>query len=304
MNRPVASLLLVFAWVWASALPAPAQVKSVKKVFVIVMENHNWSTILKDPTTTYIKGLLPKASYAKQYFTPPGNHPSEPNYLWIESGLRLSKTDSPPSKDHHLANVPHLTALLDKAGKPWKSYQEDIDGKTCPLANVKNYVPKHNPFVFFDDVTEGLKRDSARCISHVRPLGELAPDLVANHVADYNFITPNLCHDMHNDCGKLKIRSGDEWLRQYVPAILASQAYREGALFITWDEGDEFLLFAKDGPVGLILLSPFAKGDGYSNTRHYTHSSLLKTLQDIFAVQPYLGDAAKAENLSDLFRPN
>jgi phosphatidylinositol-3-phosphatase len=299
ISRVVGPLLAV-----ASALPAFAQVSSVKKVFVIVLENHNWSTILRDPTTTYIKGLLPKASYAKQYFTPPRNHPSEPNYLWMESGKRLSKTDSPPSKVHHLANVPHLTALLDAAGKSWKSYQEDIDGKTCPLANVKNYVPKHNPFVFFDDVTEGLRKDSAKCIAHIRPFQELAADLASNRVADYNFITPNMCHDMHDDCGKLKVRSGDEWLRQNVPVILASQAYSQGALFITWDEGDEFMFSAKDGPIGLILLSPFGKGDGYSNSRRYTHSSLLKTLQDIFAVQPYLGDAAKAENLNDLFRPN
>lgn len=300
MNRFTAGLLLVFT----SLQPLSAQMTSVKKVFLIVLENHNWSTIVKSPGATYIKSLLPKASYATQYFTPPHNHPSEPNYLWLESGKRLSSTDSPPAQDHHIVNVPHLTALLDAAGKSWKSYQEDIDGKVCPLASVKNYVPRHNPFIFFDDVTEGLKKDSTKCIAHVRPFGELAADLAANRVADYNFITPNLCHDMHTDCGRGKVGAGDEWLSQNLPAILASEAYSQGALFITWDEGDEFLFLAKDGPVGLILLSPFAKGDGYSNARHYTHSSLLRTLQDIFGVSPYLGDAANAENLSDLFRPN
>ena len=33
----------------------------------------------------------------------------------------------------------------------------------------------------------------------------------------------------------------------------------------------------------------------------YTHSSTLRTLQEIFGVQPFLGDAANATDLSDLF---
>jgi hypothetical protein len=83
-----------------------------------------------------------------------------------------------------------------------------------------------------------------------------------------------------------------------MPAILNSQAYKNGgALFITWDEGES----GSDGPIGLIVLSPYAKGNGYSNTIHYTHSSMLRTLQEIFGVSPYLGDAANATDLGDLF---
>jgi hypothetical protein len=87
-------------------------------------------------------------------------------------------------------------------------------------------------------------------------------------------------------------------LSSEVPRILGSDAYRTGgALFILWDEGDS----DSDGPIGLIALSPFAKGHGYSNSIPYTHSSLLRTLQNIFHVGPLLGDAANATDLSDLF---
>ena len=51
----------------------------------------------------------------------------------------------------------------------------------------------------------------------------------------------------------------------------------------------------------MIVLSPHAKGQGYSNTLHYTHSSTLRTIQEIFGVTPFLGDAANAADLSDLF---
>src|SRR5438034_11390143 len=62
-----------------------------------------------------------------------------------------------------------------------------------------------------------------------------------------------------------------------------------------------------DGPIGMFLLSPFAKGGGkrgFSNSIHYDHSSTLKTLQEIFHVEPLLGAAADPEtkDLSDLFK--
>jgi hypothetical protein len=57
----------------------------------------------------------------------------------------------------------------------------------------------------------------------------------------------------------------------------------------------------------MFLLSPFAKGGGkrpYSNSIHYDHSSTLKTLQEIFGVEPLLGAAGDpaTKDLSDLFR--
>jgi hypothetical protein len=155
--------------------------------------------------------------------------------------------------------------------------------------------------VYFDDVTNANDPRSAYCIAHVRPYHELARDLARNTVANYNFITPNLCHDMH-DCD---LRTGDAWLAQEVPKILASQAYQAGGvLFITWDEGSPqlFALWRRRGrPIGMIMLSPYAKGHGYANTIPYTHGSTLRTIQRIFGVTPFLGDAAYVTDLSDLF---
>src|SRR5437868_14118360 len=92
---------------------------------------------------------------------------------------------------------------------------------------------------------------------------------------------------------------GDHWLSLEIPKILASRAYsNNGAIFITWDEGNGS---SSDGPIGMIVISPLAKGGGYSNSNYYTHSSTLRTMQNIFRVRPYLGDAANATDLSDLF---
>jgi hypothetical protein len=51
----------------------------------------------------------------------------------------------------------------------------------------------------------------------------------------------------------------------------------------------------------MIVLSPLAKGNGYHNAMAYTHSSTLKSMQEIFGVMPFLRDAANATDLSDLF---
>src|SRR6266567_2732431 len=66
---------------------AYGQMSSVKTVFIILMENHNWSQIKGSSSAPYINNtLLPASSYATQYFNPPGIHPSLPNYLWLEAG--------------------------------------------------------------------------------------------------------------------------------------------------------------------------------------------------------------------------
>jgi phosphatidylinositol-3-phosphatase len=93
------------------------------------------------------------------------------------------------------------------------------------------------------------------------------------------------------------VQQGDTWLSTEVPKILTSPAYaNNGVLFILWDEGG-----TGDGPIGMIVLSPKAKGGGYQNTIHYTHSSTLRTVEEIFGVSPMLGDAANATDLRDLF---
>ena len=93
------------------------------------------------------------------------------------------------------------------------------------------------------------------------------------------------------------IAQGDTWLSNNVPMILNSMAYQNGgALFITWDEAG-----TGDGPIGMIVLSPFAKGGGYQNSVHYTHGSTLRTMEEILGVTPLLGDAANEPDLSDLF---
>jgi len=95
-----------------------------------------------------------------------------------------------------------------------------------------------------------------------------------------------------------------------VPLIMASRAYQDhGLIVLWWDEsegGDDpsrtlpFIVISKD-------VRKNVNGIPYSNTIQYSHSSFLRTMQEIYGVDPrhglkWLGAAATATDLSDLFQ--
>ena len=165
----------------------------------------------------------------------PHIHPSESNYLWSEAGTNFGVlNDDDPCGTKGAGTVQnttdHLTAFIAHAGKSWKSYQEDIDltpdgatldnvvepqrNWTVPLqsfsgtfasgtnayngSNQFNYAAKHNPMVFFDDTNGSCDFSTSNPMRlQYAPLQQLASDLNADTVADYNWITPDQVNDMH-----------------------------------------------------------------------------------------------------------
>jgi len=373
----------------------------IKHVFVIALENHDWTQpttvsggiepIYQNPNAPFINSLVNgtavafidgrvenisrHVAYATAYHnvlaTPSGSnphiHPSEPNYLWAEAGTNYGifndddpYADTPPNAQN---TTQHLTGLLQKAGRSWKSYQEDIDlttasGKlinlplpenqwTVPLVSVSglfgsddylnayndsnqyNYACKHNPQVFFTDTNGGNNTSTSNPLSrHYAPLQQLAFDLANDRVADYNWITPDQYNEMHSGLtggfagltgDAAMVKAGDNTVSRLIPLIMASRAYKDGgAIILWWDESEE------DGEpgdnpddfnhtIGEIIVSDLAHpnegGLPYASPIDYSHSSDLRTMQEIFHVRatggssPYLGDAANANDLSDLFAP-
>ncbi len=128
---------------------AHAQLSKVKTVWLILMENHNWTgnnsgaaygdpDIKGSPLAPYINGTLMNTSaHAEQYYNPPGNHPSQPNYLWLEAGTNFGvRADTQPGQPE-LYTHRHLVRLLQESGISWRAYAEPDFGSssfdTCPL---------------------------------------------------------------------------------------------------------------------------------------------------------------------------
>jgi len=93
---------------------------------------------------------------------------------------------------------------------------------------------------------------------------------------------------------------------------MASNAYKNhGVIIIWWDESEADGTLG-DNPnhlnhtIGELVISqrahPNVDGLPYASPVNYTHSSDLRTMQDIFRVGPFLDDAINANDLSDLFK--
>src|SRR5437764_8424376 len=89
--------------------PGPRRIHTA---FVVVMENANWSEIRGNASAPYLNGtLLPSGAHAEAYYNPPGLHPSEPNYLWMEGGTDYGIRDDGDPATHSIRQTDHLVTL-------------------------------------------------------------------------------------------------------------------------------------------------------------------------------------------------
>ena len=343
--------------------------RDTPKVFVIAMENHNWTQPatttsptpeFQNPAAPFLNslvngtsGISSQVSYATNYLNSGvGVHPSEPNYIWAEAGdnLGVFNDDQPYHADCTADTVQtttqHLSAFLQHAHRTWRSYQEDANVTAAnvpltrnmwrvPIFNSSgnwtggineyhyttqfNYAAKHNPMAFFTDTNGGCP---AALSTEYPPLQQLALDLQNDTVADYNWITPDQYNDQHTGLSKgygsfaagadgANIAQGDNFLARVVPLIMASKAYKDhGIIVLWWDEseggdGPDFRL-----PFVIISKDVHANVDGvpFASDVQYSHSSTLRTMQEIFRVDPergfnWLGGAATANDLAAMFKP-
>jgi hypothetical protein len=243
-------------------------------------------------------------------------------------------------------NPANLSALLQAqygtAG--WHSYQEDMQytGLSVPTVSVSgtngavnpyngstqyNFAVKHDGTLFYTATNGGTLTGPGPSGStnpeapYYSPLGQLATDLANNAVAKYNLITPDQFNDMHSSLtggftynsvhytgDQSSIAQGDNFLSIIVPQIMASQAYKNNGAIVIWfdeTEGGDTSAFT----LPEIVISPLAKGNAYQSSPTYTHSSDLKSLQELFGVSApgggFLGgaNAPGTNDLSDMFVP-
>jgi hypothetical protein len=278
--------------------PAPG---AIQTVFYILMARQPWWNIAGSSSAPYVNHtLLPAGAHAERYYAAPDQvGQSLPNVVWLEAGQDFGITKDVLPTVTHSATTAHLVDELEAAGVTWKAYVEGAVAGACPVGDNYPYRTYHVPFLYFDDVVgDPASPGAARCIEHVVPFKQLAADIAAQAAPRYAFLVPDMCDDMHDDCNTGDpVRQGDDWLAANVPAILASTAYGSGgAVFVAWD-------FSNTGydPVGFIALSPKVRA-GYSSKTTHTTSSTLRSLQVIFGVSPFLGDAANANDVREMFQ--
>ena len=279
----------------ATPLPTPTPIGSgtlpnFSHVFLIVMENEESTGIMGNNAAAYINALATGHGLATQYFAV--SHPSLPNYLALTAG---STEGIASDCTGCYVDATNIADQVESSGRSWKAYLESMPS-SCYVGDAYPYMQKHNPFIYYNDV----RTNPARCAEHVVPFTQLSTDLVNGTVPNLVWITPNMCNDMH-DCS---IATGDAWLANVVPGILASSAFQNGGvLFITWDEGESSAGCcgnAAGGQVATLVIAPNGVA-GLRSTIAETHYSLLRTIEDAWGLSA-LGQAASAVAMREYFR--
>jgi phosphoesterase family protein len=266
-------------------------------VFTIVLENHDYKEIVGSANAPYLNSLIAMGALATNYKDT--IHPSLGNYLNMISGANQYPgfIDVDPTSIGFPVNQPHLGTQLEAAGIKWRAYQESM-GTPCRLTSNGDYAPKHNPFVYFTDFQK-----SPICADRDVDYSNFAADLASNNFR-YMWITPNLVSDGHDPTGDPAgaLRHCDDWMKQEVPKILASDGFKQGGvLFITWDEAE-----GRNGDDGdlipMIVLSPRVKQAGMTSGVAMTHGSYTATIEELFGL-PKLATVATKATLMEFLNP-
>ncbi|MGZ6315969.1 MAG: alkaline phosphatase family protein [Anaerolineales bacterium] len=268
----------------------PLPTGGIKHVFIVVMENHGYNKVWNTNSSSYITQLGNSFARATNYKAT--DHPSLPNYLQLYTGSNYGiNSDCSPSSSCHI-NAHNLADSLEAKGLTWKGYMESMPAP-CYIKSSSGYAPKHDPFVYFDDI----RNNARRCATHVVPFKALTADLrLAATTPNYSMIVPNQCNDMH-DCS---VSTGDNWLKSHIPAILNSPACKlqKCLVVITWDEDDG----SQGNHVLTIFAGSGAKTGGATSSVSYTHYSLLRTVEKIFGVATQSNRDGSASAMNDLLR--
>jgi phosphatidylinositol-3-phosphatase len=269
-----AAVVAVYAVLGAHAFASPAQEPAVRATsttptIVIVMENHERSSIESSPDADYLKSFEAAGRSFTHYYAT--THPSLPNYLAFSSGGTDGKTGS-DSVNAGEIQATSFWKQLSTHSIPWKVYMEDMPSACYSGGSSGNYVLRHNPATVYHDVFAYPKR-----CAKVVPFSQFS----TSSLPRFSFVIPNLCNDMH-DCS---IATGDNWLAAHVPAMLSAGA----EVIITFDEGS-----TSTNGGGNVYTAIRGPGIGASvNTGTFNHYGFLAALEKRAGV-PKLQNAAGA----------
>jgi hypothetical protein len=296
-----------------------AKLKNFQHVFIIMMENTGYNTLIGNSNAPWINMAAKTYGLATNYYGV--THPSQPNYIAATSG----STNGVADDNDTTINVPNIVDQIEGSGRTWKAYMQSYSLCTTQLDHAcgnQLYERKHNPFVSYQDIQSNPAR-----MANIVDFSQFSTDLAKNNVADYTWISPDQCHDMHgraatpaDPCDFSQVPSliatGDTFLKNTVSAIMNSQAFNgNSVIFITWDESDFVGTGFPDTSGccdavpggGHVLTITISHSDHSARTSNvaYNHYSMLSTIEGGWSLGclAFTCDTANVTPMSDLVGP-
>ena len=282
--------------VGASDPPQTNKVPVVAHVFVLVEENHAYSSVIGNPAMPFTNSLAQQYSLATQYYA--NRHNSLPNYFMLTVG-DLVTTDDTFTGTVTADNVVRATTA---AGKSWKVYAESLPSVGYLGASFIPYGKDHNPFTYFSDVL-----NSSSQAANVVPFTQLATDMQNGTLPDYSMIVPDFANDGH-DCPNEastctdtdKLTNIDSWVQTKVGPLISNPAFNNSVLIYTWDVSSIDDLAHGGGHVATILVGSSVRR-GFQSTTLYQHQSSLRLTMELLGITDRPGASATATDMNEFF---
>ncbi|MGW0769380.1 alkaline phosphatase family protein [Streptomyces sp. NPDC002676] len=280
--------------------PPASRVPGYDHVFMVMMENTDYSQVMNDPADTpYMHSLMSQGATLTDYHGV--YHPSDENYLAIAGGDTYAKGATYwPNINSPQRN---LGDTLEAAGKTWKAYEQGM-GTPCNTKNTYDsyYEPDDAPFINYTDISG----DAARCAAHLFDTTQLTTDLQsASTTPNFSWIAADDYYDgeASGNGSATSLKTQDGWLKQTLAPVLASPAWTQqrSLLVLTWDESQNE---AYNHVVTTVLGSQGTVPAGTSSPSHYDHYGIARTIEAALGLPGLTGNDTYATPLNAAFAPS
>ncbi|MEZ0089110.1 alkaline phosphatase family protein [Streptacidiphilus sp. EB129] len=290
LNTPVTAPVLA---------PPVSQVPGYDHVFMVMMENTDYSAVMGDPTDTpFIHSLMAQGASMSNYHGV--YHPSDENYLAISGGdtYTTGATYWPHINDPGT----NLGDRIEAAGKTWKAYEQGM-GTPCNTTTQydSEYMPDDAPFINYTNISG----NATRCAAHLFDTSQLTTDLQsAATTPAFSWIAADDYSDgeASGNGSAASLKTQDGWLKQTLAPVMTSPAWttQKSLLILTWDEDtsnpDNQVVAVVDGSQGTVPA-------GTTSASRYDHYSTARTIEAALGLQGITANDTYATPLNDAFVP-
>lgn len=289
----------------AARAAARARAHHFERVLIIVLENVDYEVAIQDKNLAAIATQGASFTNFHALF-----HPSYPNYLAMVAGtdfgihhrmryLADNQVNLPDDAEHRT-----IADRLIAAGLDFKQYAEELPAGPCPwhvsgqhVAEKRgNYVRRHVPFLSFVKVQQRFC-DRVIRVDSSDSKNAFVEDAKKGLVA-YSLYTPNMNHDGH-DTG---VTVAGAWVKKFLDETFPEKLRKGTLVVVTFDESGGnsdnriYTLFLGD------MVKPANQQDPAALGRHYTHYSVLRTIEDNFGLEPLTGNDRDAHPITDIWK--
>ena len=280
-----------------ASAPVTITGKHFDRVLIIVLENQNYGSAMKDP---FLAQLAEKGASFTNFHALV--HPSYPNYLAMVGGsmfgVRSNDQVTLPDDNSHRT----IADFLD-----WRNYAEDYPSEPQPfLGDRGKYFRKHVPFLSFAKIQQesfgnvvsvSTKNPHNRFVADVE---DFRSDPKKHPLPRYMFYSPNVDDDGHDPVllpGR-GLKKASSWLNKFLTESFPLDEKANGTLVIVTFDESEFL--EKTERIYTVFLGDVVKPGEITKT--YTHYSVLRTIEDNFGLLPLNSGDGRAEPITEVWK--